>query len=339
MYRYETHLHTAPVSKCAGAGVRETLYFYKKLGYDGVFITNHFLDSNIRIEFSRPYDEKIEFYLSDYFEAKKEGDKIGLKVFFGVELSYLGTDFLVYGLSPDWYRAHPEIMDMDKRTELAFMRAEGGYVVHAHPYREAGYIDHIRLYPRSIDAVETNNACRTDFENRMAKLYAENYGFPETAGSDNHHAFREHLAGMETEQPLECEADYVNAMREGKAKIFTAEAERSTHEWISKDSEGLINVHLFSNPTTGYDWQWSCEGDCTLEEISKEYERKEDGKMLAGAPAFLKIRFKAYNPGAGVLTLRYMRCWENNPPLRTFRLDFRLLDDGRLVFVKHDFTE
>ena len=43
MYRYETHLHTAPVSKCAHASVRENLEFYKSLGYAGVFITNHFI--------------------------------------------------------------------------------------------------------------------------------------------------------------------------------------------------------------------------------------------------------------------------------------------------------
>lgn len=34
MYRYETHLHTYPVSKCARVGVRENLEFYKKMEYD-----------------------------------------------------------------------------------------------------------------------------------------------------------------------------------------------------------------------------------------------------------------------------------------------------------------
>ena len=62
MYKYETHLHTSPVSKCAQASVLETLTFYKKLGYDGVFITNHFLDGNINIEADKSYEERIEFY-------------------------------------------------------------------------------------------------------------------------------------------------------------------------------------------------------------------------------------------------------------------------------------
>ena len=65
MYQYETHLHTLPVSKCARAGVRENLEFYKSLGYAGVFITNHFLDGNINIDRTLPYEDRIRFYFSD----------------------------------------------------------------------------------------------------------------------------------------------------------------------------------------------------------------------------------------------------------------------------------
>lgn len=137
MYRYETHLHTSPVSKCARATVRETLEFYKNKGYDGVFLTNHFLDGNINIDGSLPYEEKVKFYLSDYEEAKKLEAEIGIKVFFGVEISYGGTDFLIYGLDGDWYLSHPEIMDMKKSDELQFMRENGAFVIQAHPYREA----------------------------------------------------------------------------------------------------------------------------------------------------------------------------------------------------------
>ena len=61
-YLYETHLHTAPVSRCARASVRESLEFYKELGYEGVFITNHFIDGNIGCDRNLPYEERIEFY-------------------------------------------------------------------------------------------------------------------------------------------------------------------------------------------------------------------------------------------------------------------------------------
>lgn len=221
MYKYETHLHTLPVSGCARASVEENLEFYKSLGYDGVFITNHFLDSNIGIDRNEPYEKKINFFFSDVEHAKAVGAKIGLKVFEGAELSNGGTDFLIYGLYKDWYLEHPEIMEMEKSEELAFMKDAGALVVQAHPFREANYIDHIRLYPRHVHAVETINACRTDFENEMADRYAEAYGLLKVAGSDNHTAGRQKkLAGMMCNTPLTCEEDYIKGVLSGTLEMF-----------------------------------------------------------------------------------------------------------------------
>lgn len=222
MYKYETHMHTFPVSKCARRGVRENLEFYHSLGYDGIFITNHFLDGNINIDKMLPYEEKVEFYFSDYYEALELGKEIGIRVFLGVELSYRGTDFLIFGLDKEWFLAHPEIMDMTKSEELPFLAENGALVIQAHPYRQDRHIDHIRLFPHCIEGVETVNAGRTELENRMADIFADAYGFVKTAGSDNHTASKQtHLAGMESETPLVDEADFIRRVRNGEMKIFT----------------------------------------------------------------------------------------------------------------------
>ncbi len=221
MYRYETHLHTSPVSKCGRATVRGSLEFYKRAGYDGVFITNHFLDGNINIDFDRPNEEKIKFYLADYEEGVKIGEEIGIKVFFGVELSYRGTDFLIYGLDGEWYRAHPEIMDMKKSEELPYLCEAGALTVQAHPFREAAYIDHIRLFPRAVQGVEVINATCSDLENGMANIYADAYGLLKIAGSDNHIAQKiKRLAGIETAAPLQSVQDFIRAVTSGQARTF-----------------------------------------------------------------------------------------------------------------------
>ena len=222
MYRYETHLHTSPVSICAKKTVRENLEFYKSLGYDGVFITNHFLDGNfVARNTDLSYEEKIKIYISDYTEGSEIGKELGIRVFFGVELSYRGTDFLVYGLEPEWYLAHPEIMEMEKSTELPYLIKEGGFVVHAHPFREATYIDHIRLFPRCIQGVEVFNANRTAFENKMADRYADSYGFCKTAGSDNHAGEGQKiLAGLESDTPIKDVNDFIERVKNGEMSIF-----------------------------------------------------------------------------------------------------------------------
>lgn len=222
MFKYETHLHTSPVSKCAKASVRDSLTFYRSLGYDGVFITNHFVDGNVAIDSSRPYEERIQYYFSDYEEGLRLAPEIGIRVFLGIELSYAGTDFLCWGLGKEWFLAHPEILDMKRSDELRYLREAGALIVHAHPFREAGYIDHIRLFPRCVQGVETINANRTDFENDMAERYAQAYGLCRTAGSDNHvGAEQKKLAGMMSEKPLRDEKDFMERVLNGDMQIFS----------------------------------------------------------------------------------------------------------------------
>ena len=251
MYRYETHLHTAPVSRCGKVSVRENLEFYKSVGYAGVFITNHFLDGSLNMELHHPYEERIHYFFSDYEEALSLSKEIGIDVFCGVELSYDfsdrdaslrlsretglnipfegpylkgGTDFLVYGLDKDWFLSHPEIEGMHKSEMLALLMDSGALVIHAHPFREAKYIDHIRLYPRLVHGAEIYNACRTDFENEMAEQYVKNYGLLPFSGSDNHRGKAlPRLGGMECDTPLVDEQDFVRRVKAGEMRPFRLE--------------------------------------------------------------------------------------------------------------------
>lgn len=224
MFRYETHLHTFPVSKCAKADVRENLEFYKDLGYDGVFITNHFLDGNINIDPDLPYEKRLDFYFSDFDEAVKIGKEIGLKVFSGVEISYKGTDFLIYGIDREWYYKNPQIINIKKTDELKLMMESGALIIQAHPFREAGYINHIRLFPRCIHGAEVINANRSELENHMAKLFAENYDLIEFAGSDNHNGkSQKKLAGVSFDASIESEEDFVKRIKNKEFSIFEVE--------------------------------------------------------------------------------------------------------------------
>jgi len=222
MFLYETHLHTYPVSRCAHAGVREVAEFYKNAGYTGIFITNHFLDGNINIDANLPYEERIHFYFSDYEQAVQVGREIGLDVFCGVEMSHYGTDFLIYGLDKQWFLAHPEIMGMEKSEQLRLMDEYGALIIQAHPFREGRGIHLLRLYPRCVHGVETYNACRSDFKNHMAEVYAKEYGLLSFAGSDNHKGIdRPTLGGMEGDALLVDEWDFVRRVKAGEMRPFS----------------------------------------------------------------------------------------------------------------------
>ena len=219
MFKYETHLHTKPASLCASATAKEQLEHYKSLGYDGVFITNHFYDFNVNND--DEYIEMLNRFYNDYELGVVIGNDIGIKVFSGVEITYCGTDFLIYGLNKEWFAAHNDIYNMDIKTKLELFRDNGALVIQAHPFREAGYIDHIRLFPRSVHGVEVFNACRNELENSMAKLYADKYGLIHFSGSDNHSGSKQNrYGGMQSNVPIVSVEDFIDKVYNGTLSII-----------------------------------------------------------------------------------------------------------------------
>ena len=220
MHKYETHLHTSEVSACASATGEAQAKFYKSKGYAGIIVTDHFFNGNSAIPRELPWYEKVNLFCKGYENAKKCGDEIGIDVFFGWEYSYRGADFLTYGLDKEWLIKNPIIMDMDVNSYCDFVRDEGGIIVHAHPFREASYIPMIHLLPRKCDGCEIVNSNRTEFENRMAALYAENYDLLPFAGSDNHSAAQDKLNGIETESRFLDMKEFVELIKNKKYRLF-----------------------------------------------------------------------------------------------------------------------
>ncbi|MCR5154976.1 MAG: PHP domain-containing protein [Lachnospiraceae bacterium] len=207
-YKYDLHVHTYEASACASMTAAEQVKKYKEAGYDGIITTDHFFGGNTRVDRSLPWKEKIEAYCKGYEHAKEEGDKIGLKVFFGVEQGFNGTDFLIYGLDKEWLIAHPEFESANIEETYKMVHGAGGMMVHAHPFREADYIKGVTLRPDCIDAVETwNRGNRLDDWNIKAEEYADKYGLPHTGGGDTHN-LPDTPAGIITKEPLNSWKDY-----------------------------------------------------------------------------------------------------------------------------------
>lgn len=222
-YKYELHCHTSVISKCSKFEPKDIVKLYTTLGFDGVFITDHFITGNTAVSKDLPWEEQIDRFADGYREVKRLAEGTGLKVFFGMEHSYKGTDFLVYGLGVEYYQKHPEILTQSVKELSTMLRGAGGSFFQAHPTREAGYIDHIRLFPRSVDGIESLNTSRTDFENNFANIYANLYELPKICGSDIHRLNLKNIAVFETEEEITDETQVLSIVKSGKYKIYSVE--------------------------------------------------------------------------------------------------------------------
>ena len=97
-------------------------------------------------------EEDLELTDEGYADAKRAGDREGLKVFFAWEETKDGDDYLIYGLTPEWLLAHPEIEGCTRKRQLELVHEAGGCVIQAHPFRQRDYIRRILLGPQFCES-------------------------------------------------------------------------------------------------------------------------------------------------------------------------------------------
>ena len=213
-FLYETHMHTCQASACGKSTGTEHARFYKEQGFDGIILTDHFFGGNTSIDRSLPWEKRIDLFWSGYEDAKEEGDKIGLDVFFGLEQNIHFDEYLIYGLTKEYMKAHPEMEHWTRRQQLEEVHRAGGCVIQAHPFRIRDYMDRIRIGVGYSDGIEVANAGNEPLDDARAWRYGQEKGLVMTAGSDNHRSPATTLFGVRLEKRLTSIDDYVKIILE-----------------------------------------------------------------------------------------------------------------------------
>ena len=213
-FLYETHMHTCQGSACGESTGKEQARFYREQGFTGIIITDHFFGGNTAVNRALPWEERIDLFWRGYEDAKEEGDRIGLDVFFGLEQNFAGDEYLVYGLDKAYMKAHPEMEKWTRRQQLEEVHRAGGCVIQAHPFRIRHYMDRIRLGELFCDGIEAANYGNDPLDDARAWRYGMEKGMVMTAGSDCHRAPAKELFGVVLEKRLTSIRDYVKIIME-----------------------------------------------------------------------------------------------------------------------------
>ncbi len=220
-YRYELHCHTSEGSGCSRISAKEMVDYYLELGYDGIVITDHFTGQTTVPKFYGWTDRISFFYENGFRKAQEYGQQKGLKVFFGLEWSAGGNDFLLLGPDKDWWMQQGDFFRLGPNQVFDRVHEGGGYVIHAHPFAEARWIECIRLFPRKVDAVEIFNGGCPLCINERAYWYAQSYQLKMTGGTDTHTNREENHCGVETLSPCETLEQLIKSISDGSAKPFS----------------------------------------------------------------------------------------------------------------------
>jgi hypothetical protein len=257
-YLYETHLHTAGPSKCGISRGWEYIAGYIEKGYSGIIVTDHFFNANTGINRKLPWKEWVNQFCRGYEEAKEEGLKKGLDVFFGWEETFDSCDdYLVYGLDKQWLLEHPEVCKWTRGEQYREVKAAGGCVVQAHPFRQRYYIQRVILSAGCVDAVEVANGGNDNEADALAFRYAKKLGKPMLAGSDIHNAsdiYNVEIFGVYLDKKLESIGDYVKAVCNNE--ITGIKTEKGRLDFHGNERITLpVEIRDKDDRITGKDWK------------------------------------------------------------------------------------
>ncbi|MBQ2676933.1 MAG: PHP domain-containing protein [Clostridia bacterium] len=226
-YKYEMHLHTSEGSKCGGSTGAEMVKAFYEIGFAGLVVTDHFFNGNSTVPRDLPWAERVELYCKGYENALQEAKKYeDFDVFFGIEFGYppYGKEFLTYGVDKQFLLSNPDIMEIPIEEYAARVKAYGGYIAQAHPYRQADYIDDSKLPdPSFLDGVETfnfGNTWRDPVWNDMAEEFANKYDLGKISGSDTHHIGVKGSAGMEFDYRIKTPKELVAALHRRDGRLI-----------------------------------------------------------------------------------------------------------------------
>lgn len=236
---YETHLHTAESSACASTFGAEYIAPYKKAGFAGIFVTDHFFNGNSAVPQNLAWDEKIERFVAGYKNAKAMAQKLNtqdgtagtdneFRVFFGFEYNFKGDEYLVYGLDEAWLKKNPNVLEMNHLELFNAVQEQDALIVQAHPFRFRSYQHAIHVHARTVHAIEAHNNGNQKTENMMAMQFANLHNLITTAGSDMHNAngifnldASVASSGVAFAAPLIDEKDFARRIKANEHRIFT----------------------------------------------------------------------------------------------------------------------
>ncbi len=200
----DLHAHTSGISHCCRIAYPEVLEEAKNAGLDGIVLTNHYTRQYLK---DRTAEAFVEDYIQEYERTKAHGERVGCRVFFGLEVTMewaTNVHMLIYGMEPESLRKTPFLFDLPLEELYRTVKEAGGALVQAHPFRNESTV----MNTDYLDGVEIN--CHPLYGSTYSEellAIAKEAGITVTCGGDYHADTYRPRCGMYLPEELQTSRD------------------------------------------------------------------------------------------------------------------------------------
>ena len=213
MFKTELHCHSDSISACARVNNNDIIEKFTSAGYNSLVLTNHFTTGTMSHHGYTDWDRWVDGFV-DAYEKLKEDAKGKLNVLLGMELRFdeSDNDYLVYGISREFLKKHPDICKMNADSFHKLAQENGCLFIQAHPFRNWSKI----IRPDMLDGVEAfNGHMGHDSRNEIAEMWAEKYSLIKTSGTDFHYNTSPANGGIFTNEEITSIPQLIEVLKSG----------------------------------------------------------------------------------------------------------------------------
>ncbi|MBR5538745.1 MAG: PHP domain-containing protein [Clostridia bacterium] len=231
----DLHAHTSGISKCSRLAAPEIIVRAKAHGMDGIALTNHYQKSYFSEE---ELSEFVDSYINEYYYTKEVGEKFGVKVLYGIEVTmelYHKVHMLIYGVDTDFLKRYPTVYEYTQEELYKVVKAEGGVLVQAHPFRGGTTV----LDTKFLDGVEIS--CHPLYkESYTEKIIgiAKDNNLAVTVGGDYHGDTQRVKCGIYLPDDIDSIGLGKYIASSGKFGLYVTEASDGETKEITYEKEG-----------------------------------------------------------------------------------------------------
>ena len=227
--KIEMHLHTKESSHCGKVSARDILPVYKQNGYGALVVTDHFGRGALERWQDLPYEKQVENFLLGYRTAKQEGDRLGLRVFLGAEFRFEAdnnnNDYLVYGLTEEFFFSNPDLTQW-RLKEFVAKKPPEALVYQAHPFRN-GCCPMRREYLFGLEVFNGHGG--HDNRNGLALQLARMERYHAISGSDAHYEQYLCAGGLLTDQDVNSPQELLQVLTQDAYCLFNRNVTDKNH--------------------------------------------------------------------------------------------------------------